>query len=78
MLYSLLVAVLLEAAAIPVVGILCFRSGYNAAARTEKKPLLPPIRKPATKPTDEEVRLGKLLSNIENYDGTGVGQREIR
>jgi hypothetical protein len=70
--------VLLEAAAIPAVGVWCFRSGYNAAARTEKKPLLPAVRKPKAKPSDADIRLGKILENIDAYDGTSLGQRDIR
>jgi hypothetical protein len=74
----LLAVVVLEAVAVPIVGLYCFRSGFNLAAREEKRLEIPPIKKGKPSPvTNEEVRLGILLSNIETYDGTSAGQKEI-
>jgi hypothetical protein len=78
MLYSLLAVVVLEAVMIPVVGLYCFRTGFNLSAREDKRPEIPPVVKGRPAPIgDEEARLGKLLANIETYDGTDTGQKEI-
>jgi hypothetical protein len=74
----LLAVVAIEAVAIPVVGLFCFKTGFNLAARGEGRPAIPPIKKGKAAPlSDEEARLGKLLANIESYDGTDAGQEEI-
>jgi hypothetical protein len=70
--------VIFEAVAIPVVGLYCFKTGFNLSAKKEDRPVIPPIKKTKPEPvSDEEARLGRLLANIETYDGTGIGQRDI-
>jgi hypothetical protein len=79
MLYSLLAVVIVEAVAIPVVGLYCFKAGFNLSARGEERPVIPPIKRAKPEPvSDEEARIGALLLNIESYDGTDAGQRDIK
>lgn len=80
MLYSLLVAVILLAAGYPLVGYFCFVKGYNLGAKEVHKPQIktPILPRRPPKESAEVVRLNKIMENINNYDGTGIGQEEVR
>ncbi len=60
--------------------VLCWRLGLRdglAAGRGEEpKPLLRPAAK-REKTTPEQARLDDILANIDAYDGTERGQREV-
>ena len=54
-----------------------FIEGMKCAKSDVKVPNLPKIRK-KPKQTAENARLNDILSNIEAYDGTSNGQKEIK
>lgn len=86
MLYSLLVAVLIlsffMALIVPYCVIKAFLIGFNTTAREEGRPTvkvdLPklPKRKPKAERSETD-KMNKILSNIDTYDGTPIGQKEI-
>lgn len=77
MLYSLLVAVIVLAIAVPLTGVYCFIKGYNLKAEKEgDTPIKTPRIVPKKAPKGDE-RLQTLLFNIDNYDGTAAGQKDI-
>lgn len=59
----------------------CYRQGWRdgrAVERTgEPEPLLQLTAKEGEAKLEEQARFDALLANIEAYDGSGVGQREI-
>ena len=76
MLYSLLVAVIVLAISCPLVGIFSFIKGYNLKAeKLAEKPITVPRKTPPAPKGDP--KLMALLDNINAYDGTSKGQREI-
>lgn len=81
----LLVAVLALAALMPIVGVYLFERGYslgirdyNNAHRDEMKSSIEK-NKPVSVPKQDKrlQELETLMENIENYDGTTAGQKDI-
>ena len=64
----------------PLLVILAYRQGIRdgQAIHTKEpfRPLIRPLQR-ATEPDKESERLVKILANIENYDGSGKGQRRV-
>lgn len=75
MLYSILFAIM--CILLPTMSYLAFIEGMKCAKSDIKVPNLPKIRK-KPKQTAENARLNDILSNIEAYDGTSNGQKEIK
>ena len=75
MLYSILFAIM--CILLPTMSFLAFIEGMKCAKSDVKVPNLPKIRK-KPKQTAENARLNDILSNIEAYDGTSNGQKEIK
>lgn len=75
MLYSILFAIM--CVLLPTMSYLAFIEGMKCAKSDVKVPNLPKIRK-KPKQTAENARLNDILSNIEAYDGTSNGQKEIK
>ena len=82
--YNLIIVVLIVAILmIPIVGSLVFfsyRQGIkDAKAMKEDKPLKPVVEKKTKKvEQDKEIkRMNTILENINNYNGSAVGQREV-
>ena len=82
--YNLIIVVLIVAILmIPIVGSLVFfsyRQGIkDAKAMKEDKPLKPVVEKKAKKvEQDKEIkRMNTILENINNYNGSAVGQRDV-
>jgi hypothetical protein len=82
--YNLIIVVLIVAMLmIPIVGSLVFfsyRQGIkDAKAMKEDKPLKPVVEKKAKKvEQDKEIkRMNTILENINNYNGSAVGQRDV-
>ena len=75
MLYSILFAIM--CILLPTMSYLAFIEGMKCAKSDVKVPNLPKIRK-KPKQTAENARLNDILSNIEAYDGTSNGQKEIK
>lgn len=63
-------------------GALIYRAGLTEGRHMEqggeikKNPL--PERKTTTSEPEELRRMRKLLNNVDNYDGSGKGQKEVR
>lgn len=71
---------LLLAAALGSMLVICYRQGLkDGRAVGEGKPLEPVLQLTASgeEPDPESARYDTLLKNIEAYDGTGAGQREV-
>lgn len=75
MLYSILFAIM--CILLPTMSYLAFIEGMKCVKSDVKVPNLPKIRK-KPKQTAENARLNDILSNIEAYDGTSNGQKEIK
>ena len=75
MLYSILFAIM--CILLPTMSYLAFIEGMKCAKSDVKVPNLPKIRK-KPKQTAENAKLNDILSNIEAYDGTSNGQKEIK
>ena len=75
MLYSILFGIM--CLLLPIMSYLAFIEGMKCAKSVVKVPNLTKIRK-KPKQTAENARLNDILSNIEAYDGTSNGQKEIR
>ena len=75
MLYSILFGIM--CILLPIMSYLAFIEGMKCAKSDVKVPSLPKIRK-KPKQTAENARLNDILSNIEAYDGTSNGQKEIK
>ena len=58
--------------------VICFAFGVKVG-REEKKgePVLPKIVTPKKKAQMEKERVEVILENIENYDGTPEGQKDV-
>lgn len=69
----------------PILSVFCFIKGYNIGARETHKPEIKietPIQKierakENKKAAEKRSRLNTLLENIENYDGSSRGQKEL-
>ena len=60
--------------------VLCWRLGLRDGMAAGKGKDLPTVIRPTTKTdpfTPEQVRLDNILANIDAYDGTERGQREV-
>jgi mannitol-specific phosphotransferase system IIBC component len=57
-----------------------FKQGfeYGREVKIEEKPVKSKKTTKKTEETDETRRLNQLLANIDAYDGTGLGQKEIK
>ena len=75
MLYSILFGIM--CILLPIMSYLAFIEGMKCAKSDIKVPKLPKIRK-KPKQTAESNRLNDILANIEAYDGTSNGQKEIK
>ena len=75
MLYSILFGIM--CILLPIMSYLAFIEGMKCAKSVVKVPIFPKIRK-KPKQTAENARLNDILSNIEAYDGTSNGQKEIK
>lgn len=76
MLYALIGLSLLT----PLLVILAYRQGVRDGQAIHTKEPFRPLTRPlqrATEPPREQERLVKILANIENYDGSGKGQRRV-
>ena len=60
--------------ATPFLCVYFFAKGYNMSHEDQKKPFKI-VKRP--KITQEEILLNKVLENIDAYDGTSAGQKEI-
>jgi hypothetical protein len=76
MIYALITLSILT----PLLCILAYRQGIkDGRAIISNTPLQTLVRPPRASQSDQEVlRLNKILSNIDNYDGTGKGQEVIK
>lgn len=69
------------------VNVLCFVMGVKTAQKVEKGeevqiPIPTPIKAVSTREERREAkaeqdRIETILHNIENYDGTGIGQKDV-
>ena len=75
MLYSILFAIM--CILLPTMSYLAFIEGMKCAKSDVRVPNLPKIRK-KPKQTAENKRLNDILSNLDVYDGTSNGQKEIK
>lgn len=75
MLYSILFAIM--CILLPTMSYLAFIEGMKCAKSDVKVPNLPKIHK-KPKQTAENKRLNDILSNLDVYDGTSNGQKEIK
>lgn len=77
--------ILILAVLTPILSVFCFIKGYNIGARETNKPeikLETPMQKierakENKKAAEKRSRLNTLLENIENYDGSSKGQKEL-
>lgn len=77
--------ILILAVMTPILSVFCFIKGYNIGARETRKPeikLETPMQKierakENKKSAENRSRLNTLLENIENYDGSSKGQKEL-
>ena len=75
MLYSILFGIM--CILLPTMSYLAFIEGMKCAKSDVKVPNLPKIRK-KPKQTAENKRLNDILANIDVFDGTSNGQKEIK
>lgn len=81
----LIVAVMFLAVLIPIVGCFMFERGYklgvsdyNTAHRDEPKAEIEGKKEVKVPKEDKKLKMyEQLLENIENYDGTTAGQKDI-
>ena len=79
------ITILILAGLTPILSVFCFIKGYNIGARETNKPeikLETPMQKierakENKKAAEKRSRLNTLLENIENYDGSSKGQKEL-
>lgn len=79
------ITILILAVLMPILSVFCFIKGYNIGARETNKPeikLETPMQKierakENKKAAEKRSRLNTLLENIENYDGSSKGQKEL-
>lgn len=79
------ITILILAVLTPILSVFCFIKGYNIGARETRKPeikLETPLQKierakENKKASENRRRLNTLLENIENYDGSSKGQKEL-
>lgn len=79
------ITILILAVLTPILSVFCFIKGYNIGARETNKPEIKietPIQKierakENKKAAEKRSRLNTLLENIENYDGSSKGQKEL-
>jgi hypothetical protein len=79
------ITILILAVLTPILSVFCFIKGYNIGARETNKPeikLETPMQKierakENKKAAEKRSRLNTLLENIENYDGSSKGQKEL-
>lgn len=76
MLYSLLFSTLTLAILCPLLAVFCFVKGYNLAAAKHGEKPLKVLTGPKKEPAGDS-RLEQLWANIDAYDGTEKGQKEI-
>lgn len=79
------ITIMILAVLTPILSVFCFINGYNIGARETRKPeikLETPMQKierakENKKAAEKRSRLNTLLENIENYDGSSKGQKEL-
>lgn len=79
------ITIMILAVLTPILSVFCFIKGYNIGARETNKPevkLETPMQKierakENKKAAEKRSRLNTLLENIENYDGSSKGQKEL-
>jgi hypothetical protein len=79
------ITIMVLAVLTPILSVFCFIKGYNIGARETNKPeikLETPMQKierakENKKAAEKRSRLNTLLENIENYDGSSKGQKEL-
>nr|DAP97840.1 MAG TPA: hypothetical protein [Caudoviricetes sp.] len=79
------ITILILAVLTPILSVFCFIKGYNIGARETNKPeikLETPMQKierakENKKAAEKRSRLNTLFENIENYDGSSKGQKEL-
>lgn len=69
------VALIVQGACLMWVGLTIIRINHPHQSETPPKPRLKPSK--PTKETEEQRRYKTILDNIDNYDGTGKGQRKL-
>jgi hypothetical protein len=65
----------------PILVLLAYRQGIKDRQNVnEGKPLAPimPKPKPIVHQTKLDAKYAQILSNIDNYDGTTAGQKEVK
>ena len=65
---------------IPLIAWFFFKQGYNIGAKEVGKPVITATPKPkkTRDSVKKEKRYEQILKNIESYDGTSAGQREVK
>lgn len=79
------ITIMILAVMTPVMSAFCFIKGYNIGAKETKKPEIKietPKEKIEKRKTSKEAeakrrKMTNLLANIEAYDGTSKGQKEL-
>lgn len=80
------ITIMILAILAPVMSVFCFIKGYNIGAKETKKPEIK-IETPKEKKERREIskeaekrrsQMSILLENIEAYDGTSKGQKELK
>lgn len=79
------ITIMILAVMTPILSVFCFIKGYNIGARETRKPEIkvetPKQKieraKENKKAAENRSRLNTLLENIENYDGSSKGQKEL-
>lgn len=79
------ITIMILAVLTPILSVFCFIKGYNIGAKETRKPEIKietPIQKISKIKEDKEAAKKRkyyntLIENIENYDGFGVGQKEL-
>lgn len=77
MLYSLIAANIVLSICAPLIAVWAFIKGYNLKAEKVAEKPLKVLRKASGKAPEGDPKLMALLDNINCYDGTEKGQKEI-
>ena len=80
--YNLIIILLLVMLPIQtLIGLFIYRQGlkdsYSKEQKQELKPILN-VPKPKPKLTEEQKKFNTLMDNINNYQGSSLGQREVK
>lgn len=76
MLYSLIVTVLVLSFLLPVAAFFSFRYGYSIGRG--KRGITAPFKKAKPKIPEDVMRFNDIIENINSYNGSEQGQKEVR